>query len=289
MATATHPVSRKMAIAFDFDDTLVPNAYDVLLERLGFDAAEYRQQEYEPRKASGWDGIPARFHGLVEISRSRTAQEGKITQDYLAQLGRELQPFDGVADMFDRLRQRTAAISPDVTLEFYLITSGFLEIARHTSIAQEFKAMWGCEFHYSETGEIVCLKRSLTYPEKPRYLYYISKGIDQADEQDLLFTYRDVPPEALAIPMSQIIYVGDGTSDIPCFSMLNHEGGTAIGVYPEGTAKDWATHYTPSPGERVMNLAPADYREGSELMTSLTLAVESICKNIELQMLSQGK
>jgi phosphoglycolate phosphatase-like HAD superfamily hydrolase len=287
MATATHPTAAKIAIVFDFDDTLVPDTFDSLLEHLGLDASRFREEEYEPLKASGWDAIPARFFSLIRYSQSRSDQRRKVTQETIAEFGRSLQPFDGVAEMFDALRQRATELVPDVTVEFYMITSGFAEIARHTSIAKYFKAIWGCEFHYSDTGEIAFLKRSLSHPEKTRYLYYLSKGVDDRPSKDLLFVYDDVAPDELAIPLPQVVYVGDGTSDIPCFSMLNQEGGTAIGVYKEGTPSAWAKQYQPSQGQRVANLAPAVYTEDSELMKSLTLAVESVCKKIQLQQMSK--
>ncbi|MEO1093814.1 MAG: HAD family hydrolase [Cyanobacteria bacterium J06638_28] len=289
MVKATHPVSKRIAIAFDFDDTLVPDTYDGLIESLGLDIDQFRKERYESRKASGWDAIPARFFSLIEESHRRADGDGKITRAYLKEFGQQLQPFDGVEDMFGRLQAKASSLIPDAVVEFYLITSGFVEIARHTSIAKYFKAMWGCEFHYSETGEVEFLKRSVSHPEKPRYLYYLSKGIDSQNDQDLLFVYEDLAPEEQAIPLSQVIYVGDGTSDIPCFAMLNQEGGTAIGVYKEGTPQDWAKNHQPTQSQRVVNLAPADYSENSELMKSLMLAVESVCKKIQLQQLSENE
>ncbi|MEL6402044.1 MAG: HAD family hydrolase [Cyanobacteria bacterium J06626_4] len=287
MVKATHPTAEKIAVAFDFDDTLVPSTYDGFIKYLGMDAAEFRQQVYDPLKADGWDPISARFYSFINYSKSRSNPSEKITRETIREFGQSLQPFAGVTDMFHRLQAAATAIAPQVEVEFYLITSGFVEMARSSPIADCFKAMWGPEFHYSESGEIEFLKRSLDHPAKPRYLYYIAKGVrDDESRDDILFVYEDVPPAELAIPLPQVIYVGDGNSDIPCFAMLNREGGTAIGVYTEGSAQQWADHYQPSQGERVSNLASADYRAGSELMKSLTLAVEGICKKIQLRQLS---
>ncbi|MDB9524485.1 haloacid dehalogenase-like hydrolase [Oscillatoria sp. CS-180] len=285
MPKATHPAAQKIAVVFDFDDTLVPDSFDHFLSFLGLDPAEFRKAKYESRKQAGWDAIPARFYSLIEYSKAQPPEK-RITRSTLMEFGKSLQPFEGVSDMFTRLQQRVNEIAPEISIEFYLITSGFVEVARQTSIAKFFKAMWGCEFHYSESGEIEFLKRSLSHPEKPRYLYYLSRGINYSDDEDLLFVYKDVPPEELTIPLDQIIYVGDGTSDIPCFAMLNQEGGMAIGVYRNSSPEEWAKHYQPSQNQRVINLAPADYQEGSELMRSLTLAVESMCKKIQIYQLS---
>lgn len=286
MVQATQPVSNVIAIAFDFDDTLVPDSYDAAIRELGHDPKTFREERYYPLLKDGWDGIPARFYTLVEESKQRPEGD-RITAEFFKDIGQAYKPFPGVAEMFDRLRQRCRESNAEVELEFYLITSGFVEIARATKIAKEFKQMWGCEFYYNNAGEVEHIKRDVTHAEKPRYLHYISKGIDSHSEDDLLFVYEDVETDDIHLPLSQIIYVGDGTSDLPCFALLNQSGGTSIGVNKAGG--DWAKKHQVSKTQRVDNLAPADYGEDSEMMQSLMLAVESLCKRIRLRQLGCGK
>jgi hypothetical protein len=177
-------------------------------------------------------------------------------------------------------------MTPLYQTQFYLITSGMVEIARHTCIADEFTSMWGCEFHYNESGEIEFLKQVVSHTEKTRYLFQVAKGINNQNQDGQMFVYRDVPPEELHVPLTQVIYVGDGASDIPCFSLLNEEKGVALGVYKGSTAEEWGRELEISRGQRIANLAPAEYSEDSELMMSLKLAVESMCKQIALHKLS---
>lgn len=283
---ATKPVCNRIAIVFDFDDTLAPDTFDELIKRLGLDVNEFRQQRYEPLKDAQWDHVAARFYCLIQESKQR---QEKITKDYLIQFGKELQPFDGVVEMFDRLHQRVQELNPDIQLEFYIITGGFAEVVRHTCIANYFTQIWGCEFHYADNGEIEFLKRSISHTEKTRYLMHIASGQEQVDGDGRSFAYRDVPEEQLHIPLSQMIYVGDGASDVPCFSVLNDEGGITLGVYKGDTAAKWTEQIEVTESQRVMNLAPADYHADSELMRSLTLALESLCKQISLRQLSVGE
>ncbi|MGD1857441.1 MAG: hypothetical protein ACFB2W_24660 [Leptolyngbyaceae cyanobacterium] len=282
---ATHPVSNKIAIAFDFDDTLVSDSYNELIKAMGYEPKTFRDERYYPLLEKGWDGIPARFHTVVEESRRRPESE-KITRSFLKNFGQKLTPFPGVPEMFERLRQVASDIDNKIEIEFYLISSGFIDIARCTSIAKHFRAMWGCEFHFNENDEVVCPRRTVTHPEKVRYLYYISKGIDSHSEDDLSFIYQDVSVDELYMPINQMVYVGDGTSDLPCFATLNQSGGTVIGVYKEGSPYQWAKEYQVTPSQRVHNLALADYSEGSQMMRSLVLTVESLCKQIQLKQLS---
>lgn len=286
---ATKSVCNRIAIVFDFDDTLAPDTFDELVKFLGLNVDEFRQQRYEPLKDAGWDHVAARFYCLVQESLRRKEISHKITKDYLIQFGQQLQPFDGVTEMFDRLYQIVHDTNPKVELEFYIITGGFGEVVRNTCIAPYFTKIWGCEFHYSDTGEIYFLKRSISHTEKTRYLMQIASGQDRVDGDGRSFAYRDVSEDELYVPLSQMIYVGDGASDVPCFSVLNDEGGIAIGVYKRDNAQAWNQEVEVTEGQRVSNLAPADYREDSELMRSLILAVESLCKQISLRELSVGE
>ncbi|NJR25034.1 MAG: haloacid dehalogenase-like hydrolase [Richelia sp. CSU_2_1] len=286
MNSATKPLSNYIAIVFDFDDTLVPDTVDSLLEKLGIDALKFRQERIQPLVDRGWDKILARFYAIIDESKRHG---NKITQEYLAKFGQELAPFDGVSEMFDRLRKSAAKINPKVELEFYLISCGMVDIARYNCIAPNFKEMWGCEFHYNQDGGIEFLKKIVTHTEKTRYLFQIAKGIEGQQQDGKTFVYRDVPAEELHVPLTQVIYVGDGASDIPCFSLLNEERGTAIGVYKDRTPEEWNREIEISKSQRLVNLAPAEYGEDSELMRSLTLAVESLCKQISLLQLSVGE
>ncbi|WP_373529948.1 HAD family hydrolase [Nostoc sp.] len=286
MTVSTKPLSNRIAIVFDFDDTLVPDTVDALLESLSIDALEFRQEKIRPLIDKGWDKILARFYALIEESKR---QGNKITQEYIASFGQELAPFDGVNKMFDHLQQCAHELNPKVEVEFYLITCGMVEIARHNCIAPNFKAMWGCEFSYGDHNGIEFLKKIVTHTEKTRYLFQIAKGFDDYQDDGKAFVYRDLPPEELHIPLAQVIYVGDGASDIPCFSLMNQEQGTAIALYKDSTPEEWGRDLKMTQSQRIANLAPVDYSESSELMQSLTLAVEGLCKQIALQQLSIGE
>ncbi len=64
------------------------------------------------------------------------------------------------------------------------------------------------------------MKKKVSHTEKTRYLFQIAKGIDRLEKDGKMFLFRDIPREEMHIPLTQMIYVGDGTSDIPCFSVV---------------------------------------------------------------------
>lgn len=286
MPKATKHYSNRIAVVFDFDDTLVPDSFDSLLESCNIDSHQFRQERMQPLIKNGWDEILARFYALIEESKR---QGNKIDGEYLAAFGKSLTPFDGALQMFETLREAARVINPKIEIEYYLVSSGMVEVARNNPVASNFKAMWGCEFSYNKDGGIEFMKKLVSHTEKTRYLFQIAKGIDNLEQDGKMFLFRDIPREEMHIPLTQMIYVGDGTSDVPCFSVLNEEGGIGIGVYRDSTPEEWSQETSIYRSQRVENLATADYRENSELMQSLKLSVEGISKKISLLQLSAGE
>ena len=287
---ATSPFSNRLAVVFDFDETLIPDdSFQVLLASLGFEPDIFIQEQMQPLLENGWEKYLARAYCLIKESKQRK-KEDKITREWLANLGKKLRLIDGVPEMFDRLRDCADKANPEVELEFYLISGGFVEMARHTPIAHNFKRMWGCEFEFGVDGEIEFIKKQMTHTEKTRYLFYLSQGLDRDNEKDLVYNYPDIATKKLHVPLSQTIYVGDGSSDIPCFDVMNEYHGIAIGIYKEDkNADNWEHKDEITTSQKVSNLTPADYSENSELMRSLLLSVESICKQIALRKLGIGE
>ena len=285
---ATRTVHKRLGVIFDFDDTLAPDSFRSLLGRYGIDKDRFDREQIDPLVADGWDSILAKMYCLMQLSQRHP--DMPITRDLLRGIGREIQFFGGVPEMFERVRGCATAIVPEIEVRFYLLSSGFLEIVRGTTIAKEFTRLWGCTFHYDDSGRIAFPKQLVTHAEKVRYVLQVSKGVsEQSIAGQPTNVYREVPEDKLRIPLSQIIYLGDGASDLPVFGLLHGSGGVALGIYKGDSAKAWREEQAIDTRQRVENLARADYAKDSELMRSLTLAVESVCKRIALGALSASE
>jgi hypothetical protein len=285
---ATRTVHKRLGIIFDFDDTLAADSFRSLLGRYGIDKERFEREQIDPLLADGWDAILAKMYCLVQLSQQHP--DDPITRELLRGIGRDIQFFDGVPKMFERVQACATAIVPEVEICFYLLSSGFLEIVRGTPIVDEFTELWGCTFHYDDAGRIIFPKQLVTHAEKVRYVLQVSKGVsEQSVAGQPTKVYREVPEDELHIPLSQIIYLGDGASDLPVFGLLHGSGGVALGIFKGDSAKAWREEQALDARQRVENLARADYAEDSELMRSLTLAVESMCKRIALRTLSAGE
>lgn len=286
MKSATEAYHERVVVIFDFDLTLAPGCLDALLERCGQDPQEWRSVNVDPLQDDGWEEILASIHALVGLSHSENAP--RITQSLLRDVGRNLRPFDGVPAMFKTLRSVAADVLPSLDVDFFLISSGYSDIMRNTCIAHEFKNIWGTELHFDEEGNLAFPKLIVTHPEKVRYILALSKGLDPTGANAPAHIYQDVEGSDLYVPLDQIIYVGDGRSDMSAFRLMEQNGGLAIGLTKRGAA-DWNGHDRMDPERRVQNIAEADYTEGSELMHSLQLAVGSIAQKIALRRLGCGE
>lgn len=219
----------------------------------------------------------ARGYSLIKSSQE---SEQKITRQLFQTVGEELELFSGVDTLFDRLR--SFCQQEDIDMEFYLLTAGFVEIPQATSIANEFNEIWGGAYAFNEQDELTFIKRVITHEEKREYIQQLAKGTGTEGANAPADSHQYVEEENMYVPFPQIIYIGDGSSDRPVFSLLHEKGGITIGL-SKGNAAHWKEDDDLKEKQKVDNLLKVDYTEGSELMQCLQLAIESVCRRIMLR------
>ena len=200
------------------------------------DTASFWKDQVDPLLTHhDWDPVPAYLYKMIQLSQ--TGQHGPITQQRLRDWGARLELHEGVSTLFPRLRAAVRAEHPQVQLEFYLISSGIGDVVRSTPIAHEFTEIWASEFTYGADGGIEFPRRIVSFTDKTRYLFHIQKGIIGREFRNKPFEVnRKVPEDRLRVPFDQMVFVGDGYTDIPCFSLIRRAGGFAFGVWDPSTA-----------------------------------------------------
>lgn len=279
-------MSDVIALIFDFDDTLAPDSTTGFLASLGVDTARFWKEQVDPLLfEQDWDPVPAYLHRMIELSRH--SQHGAITQDRLQAWGAALPLHNGVSTLFERLRTAVRAIHPQITLEFYLVSSGIGDVLRATPIAHEFTEIWASEFAYDDAadgGGIHFPRRIVSFTDKTRYLFHIQKGIIGSHMRNRPFEVnRKVPEDRLRVPFDQMIFVGDGYTDIPCFSLVRKGGGVAFGVWDPSHRNKRSRAWGFIEDGRVSNLNQARYDDDSELYQWLEAAVDSMAARIVLK------
>ena len=89
------------------------------------------------------------------------------------------------------------------------------------------------------------------------------------------------------IPFPNMIYFGDGQTDIPSMKIINMFGGNSIAVYdPKNSAKKSAVEKLRRQG-RVNFITPANYSKDSRTYKIVCLIIDKIKAEYELKQLSK--
>ena len=246
-----------IAFLYDFDKTLCTTDMEdyAFIPSLGYTPAEF----WGKANAFGWenrmDGLLAYMYTMIQEC---AAQNIKLDRAFLNHCGESIQLFPGVREWFARINAFGESLG--VQVEHYVISSGLREIIEGSGIAQEFREIYACEFYYNENGDACWPKLDVNFTNKTQFVYRINKGIlDVSRDKEL---NDSMPDDSKRVPFTNMIYMGDGLSDVPCMKMMRAYGGQAIAVYQasnrHGVEKLLADG-------RVDFIFPADYREGMEL------------------------
>jgi len=280
-------MSDVIALIFDFDDTLAPDSTSGFLESIGVDTQQFWSGRVDPLLNQDWDPVPAYLHEMIQLSKSRAVSAGaggSIKQADLISWGQNLPLHVGVDTLFARLREQVRKRHPQVQLEFYLISSGIGDVVRNTPIAKEFTDIWASEFIYDETGGISFPRRIVSFTDKTRYLFHIQKGIVGPAYVGKPFEVnRKVAEDRLKVPFDQMVFVGDGYTDIPCFSVVKRGGGYAFGVWDPKHRDKRSRALGFIEDGRVSNLNQARYDEDAELYQWLEEALTSLASRVALK------
>lgn len=267
-----------IAVIFDFDDTLAPDTTSGYLQRHGVEPENFWLDEVNPLYAEDWDPVPAYLYKMLSAAK---AGRMPLNKENLSAWGRDAPLHAGTDSIFTRLKRTVEETNPTVTLEFYVISSGIGDVIRSTKIAGEFKDIWTSEFHFDEAGNAVFPKRIISFTDKTRYLFHIQKGlIGKPSRGKPLEVNKKFEHDQIRIPFTNMIFVGDGLTDVPCFSLLTKEKGMAVAVYDKNHVKKWANAYQFVADRRVSALNSADYSEGTDLANFLTMAVRNLAERI---------
>ena len=249
-----------LAIVYDFDGTLAPgNAQEPqFIPDIGMKPEEFWTQVDQLSKAHHADKILMYMRLMLE--KARAANVPVRRQDF-RERGRAINFFDGVQEWFGRMSE--FGKGEGVRVAHYIVSSSNAELIEGTSIATEFAQIYASRFMFDENGVAVWPAQALNYTTKTQYLFRINKGThDPSDDTEInqFVKMRDRP-----IPFENMVYIGDGPTDVPCFRLVKDLGGLSIAVFRPHTkgAREAAEKFRDD--GRVHAVARANYEDGSEL------------------------
>ena len=246
-----------IAFLYDFDKTLCTTDMQnyAFIPGLGMTPAEFWAEANGFGRRHRMDGILAYMYIMLREAERR---DRPVTREDLVEKGRGIELFPGVEDWFRRIN--AFGETQGVQVEHYVISSGLREIIEGSSISREFREIYASEFYYDQAGRPVWPKLAVNFTAKTQFVYRINKGVlDVSDDKTL---NDSMPDDSKRVPFTNMIYMGDGLSDVPCMKMMRAYGGQAIAVYQAANRSGVEELLAK---RRVDYIFPADYREGTGL------------------------
>ena len=260
-----------VAIMYDFDKTLSTTDMQnySFIPNLGMTPEQFWGETGKFTESQGVERILSYMYMMVKQAKEKGI---KLTREYLRECGRNIQFFPGVSSWFKRINEY--AEKKNVIVEHYLVSSGTIEIVEGCSIYKEFTKAYGCEFYY-ENDEPIWPKLAINYTQKTQFFFRIAKGAIDVTNDNVV----NEKTAKLRIPYRNIVYMGDGMTDIACMTLVKKNGGKSIAVYPE---KDYEKVKQIYNDGRCSYYCRADYTAGSKMESMIKLIIDSAAINDEI-------
>ena len=270
-----------IALIYDFDGTLAPGnmqEYD-FIPAVGKSNKEFWTEANTLAEEQDADMVLTYMARMIQEAKSKGLS---LKREAFQESGRRVTLFNGVREWFSRINRYGE--EQGIRILHYINSSGLKEIIEGTEIAHEFRKIYACSFLYDVDGIAYWPGVAVNYTNKTQFIFKINKGVESVSDCKLVNQY--IEERERPVPFSRMIYVGDGTTDIPCMRLVKNFGGHSIAVYNPASAKvgrkDLASLIRDN---RVNHVCAADYTEGSEIDRLVKLIIDKIAVDFELQQL----
>lgn len=270
-----------IALIYDFDGTLSPGNMQEFgfIQAIGSTPEEFWSMSDGIAKGQDASNILAYMKLMFDEAHKHGI---KLQKDEFKRFGKHIRLYEGVQEWFELVNRYGR--SRGVIIEHYINSSGLKEIIEGTSIAKKFKHIFACTYIYNEKGEAVWPGIAVDYTAKTQFIFKINKGITSA--RDSKMVNDSTSEDQKRVPFTNMIYFGDGETDIPCMKIVNMFGGNSIAVYdPDDRAKKTTAMKLKRQG-RVNFITPADYTLESRTFKIVCSIIDKIKAEHELKQLS---
>ncbi|MCM1322276.1 MAG: haloacid dehalogenase-like hydrolase [Bacteroides sp.] len=277
------PKKTPVALIYDFDGTLSPGNMQEFsfLKALGIPPEEFWQKTNELSEKNDANSVLCYMKLMLDEARAKRIS---LKRESFTRFGKEIELFKGVKEWFGLINNYGRQKNLDI--KHYINSSGLKEMIEGTAIASEFARIYACSFLYNVDGVAEWPAVAVDFTTKTQFLFKINKGIDSVSDNKRINEY--VPEDERPVPFAQMIYFGDGTTDIPCMKMVRQNGGHSVAVYkPKDAALRRAAEKLILEN-RVNFVCPADYTKDKEIYTVVTTILDKIKSDYDFKQLKNG-
>ena len=279
-----------IAVIWDFDKTLVDGyMQDPIFRHYDVNSTEFwKEVQALPEKYMREQGVKTNKDTIYLNHFINCAQPGGIfdglNNKRLREYGKELKFYKGIPEIFDKtkniIESNRVYKEYGITLEHYIVSTGFAETIKGSDVAKYVKYIWGCELIEKEVdgkniiGEI---GYTIDNTSKTRAIFEINKGIPDNPQIDV---NAKMDKEIRRVQFENMIYIADGPSDVPAFSLVNSSGGYTFAIYPQNNNEAFRQVEKLRSDGRIDMYAQADYSEGTTAYMWITNAIENCAEKI---------
>jgi haloacid dehalogenase-like hydrolase len=273
---------RPIAVIWDFDDTLIWGSMQTpIFEKFGVKEAEFWDEANKLAdfyKSRGLDLVSDDTLYLNHILRYvRDGHFKGLNNEMLKELGGRLELHEGLPHFLDRAKQvvaDSAYADLGIVVEHYIVSTGLRKMIQGSAINDYVEFIWACEF-VEETAprgyldnppdppanpEIQDIGYTINNTTKTRAIFEINKGTNVRPE---ITVNRFIRPEDRRVPFENMIYIADGPSDVPVYSILQQYGGKTYCVFKPGDQAHFERAQLLRKQGRVDETGEANYEDGS--------------------------
>jgi hypothetical protein len=271
-----------VALIWDFDKTLISGYMQApLFDKFDVDSNQFWNEVRQLKTYYRAQGIRVNPDSIYLNHLLTYIQKGPLqglNNQTLFELGKELEFYPGIPEFFSQIKHELENEDTfkrySVTIEHYIVSTGFAQMIRGCDLADYVEGIWGCEFiekpapmgyldepypQFSEGG-ITQIASALDNTSKTRALFEINKGANIYDHIDV---NSKVNGTNRRVPFQNMIYIADGPSDVPAFSIINQYGGRTYAIYPRGDHHAFRQVDTLRQDGRIHMYGEADYTQGT--------------------------
>ncbi len=291
-----------IACIWDFDKTLSPGYMQApIFEKYQVDSKIFWKEVERLADAYKKNDLDLISMDTLYLNHMLTYTRAGVFKDLnnarLRELGRKIELYQGLPQFFDEIKQLVSTKAEyqqhDIQVEHYIVSTGLRQMILGSKIAPYVDGVWGCEFVEnapapgyldndpkpleSESKFISQIAYALDNTTKTRAIFEINKGSNKISDIDV---NAMIPDADRRVPFQNMIYIADGPSDIPVFSLINRYGGRTFAVYQPESSKAFAQVNTLQKQKRVQSFGEANYTKGSQTAMWITNAITEISSQI---------
>lgn len=261
-----------IAVIWDCDKTLVDGyMQDPIFEDYGINSTEFWGEvnaipnEYK-KKGIRVNKDTYYLNHFIKCAHGETLKG--LNNQKLKEYGQKQKFYKGIPEIFEftknMFKDDKRYTEYGIQVEHYIVSTGFAEVIRGSALMPYVDDVWGCELldGPDKNGDPVISEVLYTIDNttKTRAIFEINKGIGKIEDIEV---NSKIPEELRRVHFENMIYIADGPSDIPAFSVVKRNGGATFAIYPKGDKNAMKQVEQMREDGRVDMYAEADYSEGT--------------------------